>query len=333
MIVNPAIIALIGGSLLTVGFAIYACGWGFKIIRHWNLASGSSLQLQLECRTHLIATTMAWLLALEIFSLFLFVYTADHLHPMFIGAMCAAGSLHVKDYGYPGLIVKIASVLACGVWLIVNQCDNQAEDYPLIRYKYRMLIGITVLIIVGALLQISYFKRLDVNVITSCCGTLFSSEAQSIAGTIAALPPPVMRIVFFVTIVLHLRTTIHLLATGRGGAWLGWISGLFFMVASLSVISFISLYYYALPTHHCPFDLLQAHYHYIGYPLYAAIFATAISGMGAGMLDRFTEIASLSSVVPACQRRYAWVGLIANLTTTAIVAYPMIFSNFRLVYV
>ena len=179
MIVNPAIIALIGGSLLTVGFAVYACAWGVEILRHWNLASGSSRQLELERRTHLISTIMAWLLSLEIFSLFLFIYTADHLHPMFVGAMCAAGSLHVNAFGYPTLVVKIASVLACGVWLIVNHCDNRAENCPLIRFKYRMLVGITAVIIVAALLQMAYLKRLNAHVITSCCGTLFSSEAGS----------------------------------------------------------------------------------------------------------------------------------------------------------
>lgn len=331
MIVNPAIIALIGGSLLTAGFAVYACAWGVVILRHWNLASGSRRQLELERRTHLISTIMTWLLGLEIFSLFLFIYTADHLHTMFIGAMCAAGSLHVNDFGYPALVVKIGSVLICGVWLIVNRCDNQAEDYPLIRFKYRMLAGITTVIIVGTLLQIGYFGRLSAHVITSCCGTLFSSDARSIAGTIAALPPTVTRILFFACNAVHLRIAIHLLITGRGGRELGWASGLFFIVALLSVISFISLYYYALPTHHCPFDLLQAHYHYVGYPLYAAIFIAAVSGMGVGVLDRFRSIPSLATIVPALQRRYAWLSLGANVTATAIAAYPILFKDFRLV--
>lgn len=332
MIVNPAIIALIGGSLLTAGFAVYACTWGVVILRHWDLTSGCRRQLELERRTDLISTIMTWLLTFEIFSLFLFIYTADHLHLMFVGAMCAAGSLHVNAFGYPALVVKICSVLVCGIWLIINQCDNRAEDYPLIRFKYRMLVGISALIILAALLQIGYLKQLNAHVITSCCGTLFSSEAQSIAGSIAALPPSVMSIVFFTCNVFHLRITIHLLATGRGGKALGWMSGVFFIVAILSVISFISLYYYALPTHHCPFDLLQAHYHFVGYPLYGAIFITAVCGMGVGVLDRFVSVDSLSTIVPALQRRYALMSLGANVLTTAIAAYPMIFSDFRLVY-
>ncbi|BBO92658.1 hypothetical protein [Desulfosarcina ovata] len=330
MIVNPAIVALIGGSLLTVGFAVYAYAWGIRIVRHWDLASGSEEQLGLERRTHLISTIMAYLLSFEIFSLFLFVYTADYLHPMFVGAMCAAGSLHVNDYGYPTLVVKIASVLVCGVWLIVNRCDSQAEDYPLIRFKYRLLVVVTVLVITAALLQFGYFKGLKAHVITSCCGVLFSSDARSVAGTVAALPPSAMRVVFFACLALQVRLCIHLLVTGRGGRLLGWISLTGFVVAILSVIAWISPYYYELPTHHCPFDLLQAYYGYVGYPLYLGIFGTAIFGMGIGVLDRFRKIRSLAAIVPVLQRRYAWLSLGASLLTIAIAVYPMLFSDFRL---
>ncbi|MDX9895097.1 MAG: hypothetical protein RBS34_06620 [Desulfofustis sp.] len=331
MIVNPAIIALIGGSVLTAGFAVYASGWGIEILRHWDLSSGSGRQLQLERRTHLISTIMAYLLALEIFSLLLFIYTADHLHPAFVGAMCAAGSLNVNDFGYPTLVVKMATVLLCGVWLMVNRCDNLAEDYPLIRPKYRLLLGVTALIVVGALLQISYFKHMSAHVITSCCGTLFSTEARSIAGTIAALPPQAMRVVFFGSLLIHLRMVVHLLVTGRGGRAVGAASALLFIVAILAVVSFISLYYYELPTHHCPFDLLQGHYHYVGYPLYVAIFSAGIAGTGIGVLARYAGVASLSPILPAMLKGWARVVLGANVATAVIAAYPMVFYDFRLV--
>lgn len=330
MIINPAIIALIVGSLLVAGFSVYACAWGAHILRWWDLSSGSAAQLQRERRTYLISTILSILLGYELFSLFLFVHTADHLYPMFIGAMCAAGSLHVNAFGYPALVVKMLSVLACGIWLMVNQADSRAEDYPLIGFKYRALFGVTALLVVDALLEIAYFKGLTAHVITSCCGTLFSSEARSIAGDIAALPVTPTRIVFFLCAALHLRFCIHFLFTGRGATALGWISALFFAVAVVAVISFISVYYYALPTHHCPFDLLQGHYHYVGYPLYAAMFGVGVSGMGVGVLARFARISSLETILPALMRRYAWFSLVAGLIFTAMAAYPMIFSDFTL---
>ncbi len=330
MIVSPAIIALLGGGLLVVGFAIYAAMTGLRIVHCWDLASGSALQLDLERRTYLVSTILTVVMLFEIFSLFLFVYTADHLHPLFAGAMCAAGTLNVNGYGYPLLVVKIFSVLGCGIWLIVNQADNQAEDYPLIRFKYRLLFAVTALLAVGALLQTLYFKGLAANVITSCCGTLFSAGADNLAGEIAALPFGTTRLLFFLAAALHVRTALHLLVTGRGGRLFGWFSAAYFAAALVAVISFISVYYYELPTHHCPFDLLQGGYHFIGYPLYATLFTFGITGMAAGLLDRFTALPSLARRLPALQRRYAWISLTGGLLFLGLALYPMIFGDFRL---
>ncbi len=330
MIVNPAIIALVGGSWITVGFAAYAGFLGLQIIRHWDLAGGSERQLVLERRTYLVSTIMAYLLALEIFSLFLFIYTADHLHPMFVGAMCAAGSLHVDPFGYPALLAKIAIVLYGGVWLLINRADNRAEDYPLIRFKYWLLLGITILLVGSALLQTAYFRGLRANVITSCCGTLFSSETRSIAGAIAALPIHLTRIAFFISTALHLCIGAHYLKTARGAGLFGWSSAAFFAVAAVSVVSFISVYYYALPTHHCPFDLLQPGYHFVGYPLYAALFVSAVTGIAVGVMGGFAGHGSLATILPPMMRRLGWISLAANLAFTALAVYPMIFSDFIL---
>jgi hypothetical protein len=45
-------------------------------------------------------------------------------------------------------------------------------------------------------------------------------------------------------------------------------AGLFFLLSLAATISFISLYIYELPTHHCPFDMLQKSSNFVGYPIY-----------------------------------------------------------------
>jgi len=82
-----------------------------------------------------------------------------------------------------------------------------------------------------------------------------------------------------------------------------YLSTWLFTFSFAAVISFISLYFYELPTHHCPFDLLQREYLYIGYPLYLSLFAAGIMGAGAGAIERFKEAPSLKSVIPALQKR------------------------------
>jgi len=107
MIMHPAVIALFVGSILVSCMVLYSMRYGIAIQRHWNLHSGSERQLDLEKKTYLISTIMSYAFAFQLFSLFLFIFTADKLNTLFTGAMCAAGTLNVNGYGYPTLVLKI----------------------------------------------------------------------------------------------------------------------------------------------------------------------------------------------------------------------------------
>ena len=166
MFLSPAILAIIVGSLLVTIYAGYASLFGLQVVRHWDLRSGSERQLKLERRTHLISTIVAYLFGLSLFSTFLFVYTGDHLHTLFVGAMCAAGTLNANTYGYPLLVIKILNFFLCGLWLVVNHTDGQCADYPLIRPKYRFLAIIAALLALETVLTLNYFGALKADVIT-----------------------------------------------------------------------------------------------------------------------------------------------------------------------
>ena len=330
MILNPAIIALIASSLLIAAYAVYASSIGYRILHRWDIKNGSEEQLILERKTYLISTLLAYLFGLSLFSLFLFIYTADHVHNLFVGAMCAAGSLNVNKYGYPALVMKVVNFFLCGVWLTINFTDNKGLDYPLIRIKYKLLMVITALLALEAFLVINYFMNLKPNIITSCCGTLFSTDADSIAGSIASLPSVPAKVLFYLSVVLALRSGIHFMVTGKGVSVFACFSTWLFVFSFVAVISFISLYFYELPTHHCPFDLLQGQYHYIGYPLYLSLFAAGIMAAGAGVIERFKEVPSLKSVIPALQKRLCLLSMIGYTVFTLIATYPMVFSDFIL---
>lgn len=330
MILNPAIIALISGSLLISAFAVYASIIGVQIIRSWDISSGSELQLGLERKTYLVSTVLAYVLAFELFSLFLFVYTADHIHGLFVGAMCAAGSLNVNAYGYPTLVLKIINFFLCGLWLILNYTDNKGFDYPLVKKKYTFLLYITASLVLEAVFQTNFFATMRADVITSCCGTLFSDEAQSIAGDIASLPPYATKILFYLSLALVLRAGIHLYVTGRAARVFSNLSSWLFIFSFVSIISFISVYFYELPTHHCPFCLLQKEYHYVGYPLYLSLLSSGVMGASVGMINKFTGVTSLGQVIPLLQRRLCLLSTAGYFIFAVIATYPMIFSDFKL---
>jgi hypothetical protein len=328
MIVNPAVIALVGGTTLVAGFGLCAAAGGLGIIRGWDLSSGAERQLRLERRTYLISTIFSRLLLFQFASLFLFVHTADHIHGLFVGAMCAAGSLHADAHGYPVLMLKMVNLVLCGLWLLVNHLDNQGHDYPLIRRKYRHLVGLSVLLALEAWWQYRYFAGLRPNVITSCCGTLFSADAQNVAGGMAGFPPRAAAISFFLGALLTVRSGLHFLITGRAARVFARFSFAFSVAALVSIISFISVYFYQLPAHHCPFCILQREYHYVGYLLYLSLLAATIPGIGVGVVDRMSGAASLRTAAPRLQRRLTAVALAGVLTFTGVTLYPMLATDF-----
>ena len=108
--------------------------------------------------------------------------------------------------------------------------------------------------------------------------------------------------------------------------------GITFLVSLASIISFISVYYYELPTHHCPFCILQKEYGYAGYCLYLTLLGGAISGMAVGVLMPFKHIESLAQTIPPIQKKLAGVATVLFLIFTALVTYRIITSNLSLAY-
>jgi hypothetical protein len=245
--------------------------------------------------------------------------------------MCAAGSLNVNEYGYPAVIIKMVNVLFAGTWLIINYADNRAYDYPLIKKKYLLLLVITPLMVAELIVQGAYFIGLKANVITSCCGSLFSTDAEGIASEIAALPRLPMKIAFYLSTALTLASGMYFcFRSDWSGYVFSFLSIATFVVSVAAMISFISLYFYELPSHHCPFCILQKDYGFIGYLLYIALFGGAVSGLGTGALMPFRRIQSLSQIVPSIQRKLTFTALMLYLLFTAVVTYRMIFSDFIL---
>jgi hypothetical protein len=328
LILNPAVIALLSGSFLLSGFSLYAAGLGIQILRRWDVGSGSERQLILERKTYLVSTIFGYLVGFQVLSLFLFVYSADHMHPLFISAMCAAGSINVNDFGYAALFIKITTFVLGGVWLILNYVDYRGYDYPLIRPKYRYLLVLAALLVLETFLQTAYFAGLKPNIITSCCGTLFREDAAGIIGDMVALPPVIVQVLFFLNIVLIFRTGFHFLLTGRAAGVFSAIAAVGLVVSIIAVISFISVYFYELPTHHCPFCLLQKEYHYIGYPLYIFLFSGGIAGASVGVLQRHRGPLSLKKAIPYWQKRLCLISMASYAFFTLIAVYPMMFSDF-----
>jgi hypothetical protein len=310
MLITPAIVALQLVALSVIGAVLMASGFAWRILRRWDIHSGSELQLRLERQTYLISTLLGFALGAELLSLLLFVHTAESLSSQFVGAMCATGVLNVNAFGFPTLLLKIAVFFLAVLWLLLNRVDNRGYDYPLVRVKYGLLLVIAPLTVLEGAAQTTYFLGLTPEVITSCCGSLFGSDSQGVAAELAGLPPGPMRVLFYVAAGWILVTGLAFLRWLQLGTLFAASSLLGFGVGIAAIIAFLSLYVYENPNHHCPFCLLKAGYDYIGYALYLPLFAAAALGLGAGTIAPFRGVASLHAVIPGEARRLTGLALI-----------------------
>jgi len=331
MIINPAILALISGSAFISFLLLYSSAYGIRIIRKWDLTSGSELQLSLEKKTYLISTMMAYALGFQLISLFLFIYTADSLSSLFTGAMCAAGTLNANRFGYAVFILKIMTFILSGLWLLLNHADNRAYDYPLIRRKYYFLTLIMPVVLAETILQGFYFAGLEADLITSCCGSLFSSSEEADVHSIFDLPANISRTVFYISNLSVIATGAYFLRGGKG-AYLFSAAGIaLFIISSWSLMHFISIHIYEMPSHHCPFCMLKREYGHVGYIYYLTALAGCIASAGTGMLQPFRKIGSLSDAIPQIQRRLVIASLLCSVVYFTASAYAMIFTDFRMV--
>ena len=118
---------------------------------------------------------------------------------------------------------------------------------------------------------------------------------------------------------------------GRGGYAVAVSAALAFAAAIAGILSFISLYIYEHPHHHCPFCVLKPEYDYQGYALYLPLFVATAAGLAAGAIRPFAGVASLKIIVPDVSRRLAAIASIGFLLTTAVATAMILRSNLVLI--
>lgn len=297
MLFQPTLLVLTLADALALVLLLPVALFAVQVWRHWDLTSGSTRQIRLERRTYLAATVVALVLLVQVPSLLLFVLTADRLAVQFVGAMCAVGTLNVNAWGFPALLLRIALFFSAAVWLVMNGIDNRAPDYPLIRAKYALLLGIVPLAVAAAIVQLAWVRGLNPDVITSCCGSLFDRDSEAVTAELAGLPPLPTMVLFYGVLGAAVVAGGVYARYRRGLALFTGLSALAFPVTIAAVIAFLSLYVYEHPHHHCPFCLLKPEYGYVGYALYLPLFGATALSLGLGVAAPLARSGSARTVV------------------------------------
>ncbi|MCW8964809.1 MAG: hypothetical protein OQL16_13520 [Gammaproteobacteria bacterium] len=309
MLLSPAILALILVSVTVSLMLLLASGFAIQIITLWDINSGSEQQLVLERRTYLISTLLTWAFVAELVSLLLFVYNAESMSGQFVGAMCATGVLNVNVWGWPTLFLKMIVFFSGAAWLTLNYLDNQGYDYPLVKLKYSLLLLIVPLVIAEFVVQLLHFQEMEPDVIVSCCGSLFSSESESVAAGVAGIQPRIAMLAFYVSGLAMLLSGVWFLRRKSGGILFAVMGVAVFVISMIAIVSFVSPYIYEHPHHHCPFCILKSGHDFAGYFLYIPLFVAAVLALGVGVISPWAKVPSLAASVVKDAPRLAWLSM------------------------
>ncbi len=331
MIFDPPILALLLTSGITAAVWLAAAGFAVRLLRHWDIRSGSGRQIRLERQTYLVATALKIVMVAQMAALALFVHNADRMAILFTGAMCALGTLNVNEWGMPAFLAQMGMFLAAAIWLLVNRADEMGRDYPHTRAKYALLLAFAPLALAAAALQWLYFLNLDPNVITSCCSKLFTPEGAGVQADLSAMDPRAALALLFGGSGL----LAALAAWPRAGRWprvaAGILAALYFTGAVAAIISAVAPYVYETPNHHCPFCLLKPQYGFIGYLLYLPLFVATALLLGTGLLAALGTPASLRDAQPAFMRRVGCIAAILYVSFAAVALYAIMRSHLILI--
>ena len=263
---NNQVLAYFLEETLSLVISFVALFIAIKILLKWDFNSFSQTQFKLENSAYLVSTIVLFLLFIKIISTLFFVYTIDSLSILVPGAMCAAGVISANDYGLNLLLVKLITIFLLLLWVNLNSYDIKAKNYPIIKHKQILYIAIFISIALEFYLSVQYFSNINLNQPVSCCSTLYGQLE-------GANPLPFGLNITMLLALFYLLFVSFLLATfSKMNYILIIVSVLFLYISYYSVVYFFGTYIYELPTHKCPFCMMQKEYYYVGYLVWGSLF-------------------------------------------------------------
>jgi hypothetical protein len=138
-------------------------------------------------------------------------------------------------------------------------------------------------------------------------------------------------ITFYGALVLAVAAAGYTAARRRGGYTVAIASLTAFLAAIAGMLSFLSLYVYEHPHHHCPFCVLKAEYGYQGYLLYIPLFVATACGLGVGAVQPFAGVTSLRDIVPLVSAQLSRVAAAGFALFAAVATFIILHSNLLLI--
>jgi len=269
---NQVIVFLLSEATLFILLAV-AFIVSLKVLLKWDFKSFTPFQFALERQAYLVSTIILFVFLMKFILVVYFIFSIDALSLLLPGAMCAAGVIKANIYGSYLLILKIVILFLLTLWIYVHSYDMRTNNHQWFKQKSWLFSLIFVLIIVELGLDFSYFSNIDTHMPVSCCSALF--------GQLEGANPLPFGLSVTLLLVLFYLLYILVILTIKSGYTILYIPTniLFVFIAYYAVVYFFGTYVYQLPTHKCPFCMLQPEYYYIGYLLWGFLFMGTYIGL------------------------------------------------------
>ena len=307
---NQVIVFLLSETTL-FGLLLIAFIVSLKVLFKWNFESFTPFQFALERQSYLVTTIILFVFLLKFILVAYFIFTIDALSPLLPGAMCGAGVIKANEYGSYLLILKLFILFLLSLWLFVHSYDMRTKNHQWFKHKSWLFSGIFILIILELVLDFGYFSHIDTHLPVSCCAALFG-QLEGANPLPFGLNIPLLLVLFYLLYILIVLTLMS------GYTVLYIISNvLFVLIAYYAMVYFFGTYIYQLPTHKCPFCMLQPEYYYIGYLLWGLLFM----GTYIGLSDAVTTLWMKRNKMRAVKLVVGLLSLFVLLCTAYVTIY------------
>jgi hypothetical protein len=273
LFLNNYVIVYLFSEAVLFFLALYLFYLNIKFVKFWDFESFTPKQTKLEKQAYLASTMALLLFTLKLILLIYFVYMIDSLSIIIPGAMCGAGVISANSFGIPLLFVKLTTIFTLLLFLTLNNLDLKAKNHPYFKFKTWVLLLASLLIFAEVYLDISYFFNIDLSVPVSCCSALFGN-LEGANPLPFGLDTKGLLVIFYT---LYIASILALVLRNRVLTVVTLL--LFLTISYYSIVYFFGTYIYELPTHKCPFCMMQKEYGYVGYFVWGLLFFGVFFGL------------------------------------------------------
>jgi len=236
------------------------------ILKNYKGGETTTLQYSLEKKSYLVSIVISISLSIKILLLVFFVYSLNELSFIIPGAMCGAGVISSNEYGEPLLTLKLVILLLSSLWLVLNKKDLLEPTSPYLKKKILYFTALYFFILLEFILSLKFFSSIDTQSLILCCTSIYTENLDS-----NPLPFNMTKLQL-VSLFYIVYFMLMYFAYKKQKEFLLFFSFVFLYLSYYALVYYFSAYIYELPTHKCPFCMLQMEYNYIGYFIYASLF-------------------------------------------------------------